>query len=706
MRVLLLYIFLGFIATLYILGFDHLSFTNHHWLMSSTDMTSDLISWKYYKEDIWRFPIASNPNYGMDIASGIVFSGAVPFLSVIFKLFSDLLPYNFHFFSLWIFICFFLQSYIAFLIIHQKTKNLSFSILGSLFFLLSPIFIHRIPMHLSLSAHWLILLGIYIEIKTDHSKKLFYWTSLILLSALTHFYFTMILFGMFILFVLNENLIKLNIKKLIIQISLPMFFLILTMYIFGFFEVPYTDALGYGYGHYKLNLASIINPVSESPKNIISWSLILPKISTSWGERIEGFSYLGIGGMILLIFGILSTFFNFKEFKKKKYRPYFIIVILFTALALTNRISYGSNVLIEFELPKYIYGIMSLIRASGRLFWPVYYLLFFGSIIMLYKNFSKKKSLYILLLIFFLQVIDIYPGLKKYFNSNAFKTEKNEIDTLFWNKLSEENQILKTTYLNNETHFLMSLKEILISKNFDRTDIAKHARYNRKKASISRSNLYKSFDAGIIEKNTIFVIDNKNHLRNLKYLFENKDVGFFLKEKVWVFVPDKKEEMSNFDKNELDKYGPLNFLKKDKLIFKFKDEQSIHGFGWSHNLSSSSPGMWTEGNISTLLFRFDNKTNEDYLIKIKLGSLIAEKDKPVNFSININDLYNQKFSLKSINDLDENSIKLKINKDQINGGIHYIKFLIDNPISPLELFESPDARKLGLLVESMEILSQ
>ena len=89
-----------------------------------------------------------------------------------------------------------------------------------------------------LSAHWLILLGFYIETKNESPKKTFYWTALISLSALTHFYFTMILLGMFFLFVLNEHLINLNIKKLITQISFTFIFLFITMYIFGFFEVP------------------------------------------------------------------------------------------------------------------------------------------------------------------------------------------------------------------------------------------------------------------------------------------------------------------------------------------------------------------------------------------------------------------------------------------------------------------------------------
>ena len=135
--------------------------------------------------------------------------------------------------------------------------------------------------------------------------------------------------------------------------------------------------MGYGYGYYKLNLTSIINPISETPNGIINWSLFLPEIPKSWEEgEGEGFNYLGIGGIFLLIIGIFYIFFNFTEFKKKKYRPYFLIIILFSLIALTNRISFANNLLFEIELPKYIYGILSIVRASGRLFWPVYYLFF------------------------------------------------------------------------------------------------------------------------------------------------------------------------------------------------------------------------------------------------------------------------------------------------------------------------------------------
>jgi len=365
--------------------------------------------------------------------------------------------------------------------------------------------------------------------------------------------------------------------------------------------------------------------------------------------------------------------------------------------------SFANILLFEIDLPKYIYGILSIIRASGRLFWPVYYLLFLGSIIIIYNKFSRKKSLYILLLLFLFQLIDTSEGLKNYFKLNAFEKEQTEIDYLFWNRFNKKNQILKTTYLSNETHLLMSLKDGLLSQNFKSTDISTHGRYNRKAASISRSKLYKAFDEGIFEKNTIFAIDNKNHLRNLKYLYENKNMGFFLKDNIWMIVPGEKNEMTNSEKYELNKYEPILLTSGEKKVLNIRDEQSVHGIGWSHSNFSSNAGIWTEGNISTLLFKIDEKTNKNYTIAIKLASLFTKKNENINFSININDLIFKKFSLKNIDDLNENLIQLKINKEIIPSSICYIKFIIDNPISPLELLQSPDARKLGILVESIEI---
>ena len=85
--------------------------------------------------------------------------------------------------------------------------------------------------------------------------------------------------------------------------------------------------------------------------------------------------------------------------------------------------------------------------------------------------------------------------------------------------------------------------------------------------------------------------------------------------------------------------------------------------------------------------------------------IITKNNEPINFTIEINDNFSKRFSLKNINELKENSIFIDTDKILLKDKIVYIKFIIDNPVTKLELLESPDARKLGLLVESIELIN-
>jgi len=694
--------FLALISSFFLLGINNLSFINSDWL-GARDATADLISWKFFKNDIWRFPLGSNPNYGLDVSSGIVFSGAIPIMAIIFKIFANQLPDGFHYFGLWIFICFFLQSYIAFIIIYNKTEDVYFSFVGSLFFLLSPILINRMGLHLSLSAHWLILLGFYIESKKKLFNKNIYWAALISISSLIHFYFTIMLLLIFFIFSIND-LKKVNFKQFFKKIFFVLISLTITMFIIGYFNVPFTDALAYGYGNYTLDISSIFAQSSSTVSGKIDWSLLMPN-TPMLGQ--ESFAYLGMGGILLLIFLILFCITNYKNLiKNKKILPYFLIVVIFLIISISNKIYLFGNLIFDFEIPKIIYGPLSLVRASGRLFWPVYYLIILYSIIFLYKKFSKKNSLIILLIIFFIQFIDIYPGLKGNLNSNSFMKVKKTEENLFWKNITNNSSLIRTTYLNNETKFSLPLREVLMSSSIKKTDISTHGRYNRKQASISRSNLYKSFNQKKFPKNTIFAIDNLNHLRNLKYIFDKEDIGFFFRNDSWIAISGYKNQMLKSDKKQFEKYTPINLKKNTIKNFNFYDENSIHGLGWTHNNLQNNKGMWTEGNISTLLFKIDENVSDTFMIKIKLKSLITKRNELINFEVNINDLLVKKFNLKNVNELNENSIFIKVNKNIIKDDIVYIKFIINNPITKLELLRSPDARKLGILVENLELIDQ
>ena len=112
---------IGIIFTVFFLDITNSSPKSVEWF-NSYDLKSDYLAFKFFINDVWRFPIGLNPNYG-EISNSIVFSGAVPILSFIFKLFKNFVPDNFHFFSIWIVLCFFFQFFFAYKIIYYLNKN-------------------------------------------------------------------------------------------------------------------------------------------------------------------------------------------------------------------------------------------------------------------------------------------------------------------------------------------------------------------------------------------------------------------------------------------------------------------------------------------------------------------------------------------------------------------------------------------------------
>ena len=73
----------GLTFTLLFLGPLNIGFENTTWF-NSYDLKSDFLALKFFLNDDWRFPLGSNPNYG-ELSNSIVFSGAVPILSIIFN---------------------------------------------------------------------------------------------------------------------------------------------------------------------------------------------------------------------------------------------------------------------------------------------------------------------------------------------------------------------------------------------------------------------------------------------------------------------------------------------------------------------------------------------------------------------------------------------------------------------------------------------
>ena len=516
-RLNIFFLSLSIILSIYLFGFKYFNPTNTSWLFWG-DLPTLQTGWNYFRIDEWRFPIFSNPNYGIYLNNNLIYTDSIPLFALFFKIFNFILPDNFQYFSLWILFSIYLQGLISYLTIFKVTKSKKYSLIGSMFFIFSTIMIHRITQFPAHFGHWIILLFLYTEL-IDKNKKFIIQNLVILLSLLINFYFTLILL---MIFYINQiyNLIS---KQKYINSFLKQCFLVLisvipAMYIFGYFQISPDDGLGWGYGFYNLNLNSFFNPLGET-HTPINWSNFLYVKPLQNGE-IEGFSYLGVSGLIFLVLFFKHIFFEKKNIIFEPRCVLLITIILFF-LSLSNNINFGDTTIINFPLNKYLYGLASLFRSSGRFIWPVYYLIFIIGIISIYIHF-QKKSIFILLILLSIQLFDLSSGFKHYFNGNQYKVTsiENNIDYEYWNKISKQFESLRLLKPKNHTLIYKKLSPILIKNYFKSTDVVYLSRVNREIIAEERYNIKnKILDKNLNQfENALFVTDDNS---SVNYLYHN-----------------------------------------------------------------------------------------------------------------------------------------------------------------------------------------
>ena len=681
---------ISFLISLYLLGFGNLNFLNKNWLYLG-DLYQYQIGWEFFRNDSWRFPLGLNPNYGLEFGTSIAYTDSIPLLAFIFKLFKNFLPENFQYFSLWIVLIIYLQLLFSYLIIFNLTKNFYFSVISIFFFILAPIFLHRSGIHLSLMGQWIILFSFYIELNNSKSKPILRGINLIL-SSLIHFYFTIILIilnSLTYLFLLIEK--KSLYKKVIIEIILIYPLLLITMYVAGYFMIRPEDGLGGGYGYFNLNLNSFFNPSGFNNSNSFNWSILMPKQPLNNGEY-EGFSYLGIGGFFLLFFTILSFFKNIKEFfiSKKEILSIFLVFLVF---AISHNINFGEVNFITIDLNNVILGILSSFRASGRLIWPVYYLIFILGIFFIFNFFSGKKRFIILIFLLLTQLIDLSSGLRQYYkgnqynyiSENVFKNEDN-----FWKSLSSKITTLRSIEFRNQSDLYYDLRNVFLNYNFKKTDIVYLARYNRKKAPLNNYGLIESFLNKEIDifKETAFLTKDLNIVRNIHFLY-GKNLYYYFRNNIWIITSQYIVKPNNMEIIK-DNLEIKNIVLNKKINF-INSKNLNYGFGWN----KQSRGLASDGNYSSIIFKMDNKNClENFYLKLNIENYFNEIKSDFNLHLN-----NEILSKKNLS-----FIPLEINCENIQNN-HILEFTYQEPISLRELKKGLNYSKRSIILKEIEIIN-
>lgn len=433
---------LGSLVFGWIYGIDVIKVTNIAWLLDSSqteglwDLTQHYLGWEFYRQSAWHFPLGLMDGIYSEPVS-IVYTDSIPLFAFVCKLLSPLLPAKFQYFGLFELMCYALMGGFGALLMRAFSKKSSFCLLGAFFFVISPVMQKRAFYHTALSAHFLIVAALCLWIFRDALRKkgkhyTLHWTILLCLSAMINAYFTPMILGIWLCSMLQEFLAESKdmrialLRKILVQVPVALGFLLLVCYLMGYFYGDVSAATT-GLENLSFNLLQFVNPGNDlcviHHRNYLfstqNYSALLPTLPTISGWQEEGFAYLGVGVIFLLVLCIVYGIMQMLRGGIEKIRAswgisIFLGMVIFTFLALSPTATCGIKTLYHIAYPDIIYQALSVFRSTGRLIWPVYYgLLALGlyGMVHLTKNWKKTYVYGLWIGLVFLQIYDLMPGM-------------------------------------------------------------------------------------------------------------------------------------------------------------------------------------------------------------------------------------------------------------------------------------------------------
>ena len=421
-RAALLGAVIGAVCFLLVYGLKTLNVMDDSWIFAAYDefdIIQRYMGQVYLRASDWSFPLMMADKLAAPDGTITVFTDSYPLVMVFVKLLSPFLPAVFQIEGWCVLAHFALQGAAAALLAQRVRADWVFCALATIPFTLSPILLERAFRHTTLSAHFIILLSIYAYLEYSDALSRgerprlpwIFWVLGVLSVGSSPYFLPMCM--IFALAVVVEDVrYRRRILYPVLWFAGCCVSALLFAYLFGSVGHGVSASRG-GYNYFSLNLNALFNPTSTGGYR---WSLFLPVRPQTAGQY-DAFNYLGLGMLIAAaLFGvqflvlIVRTKGALRAFVSRWWAVGAVCVFL-TAFALSNIITFDLIDLI-IVVPQKLLDLCGIFRASGRLFWPVYYLIMLFVVHRAAHVFSAPRTAALVLAaVAFVQIVDLSPAL-------------------------------------------------------------------------------------------------------------------------------------------------------------------------------------------------------------------------------------------------------------------------------------------------------
>lgn len=387
-----------------------LDVTNDAWLLQGIqgpDMYQHYAGWVFYRNSPLTFPLGCAEAMS---GAAVSFTDSVPVAAIFFRLFGSLLPPVFQYFGLYNLLCMMLQGTAAALLLELFFDDIARILLGTGLFLMQPVLIDRLFRHTSLASQFLIVFALYLYFlnKRKGYRYRIGWLILSGLSITMHPYFVPMVMAMLFADTLSHVVRTKRWAHAALFLVCNIALALLVGWAIGAFSSA--GAVDETYGFWSMNLNALWNPASAYVQE--SCSAVLPSLARLGGNA-DGFNYAGLG---VLLFGAVGGIYwlIFRARKKAggllwEHGALIFVCVCLTVFAVTHIVSFGGEILFSLPLPLAIVRLLSTFRASGRMFWPVGYLLLL-CVIVFWGRRKKPWGIVCVALLLCLQAWDLSPS--------------------------------------------------------------------------------------------------------------------------------------------------------------------------------------------------------------------------------------------------------------------------------------------------------
>ncbi|WP_242096749.1 DUF6311 domain-containing protein [Sphingomonas sp. CROZ-RG-20F-R02-07] len=363
---------------------------NTGWLIRGTDNGENALGAHAY----WHDPAAgaSLRTATLNAPDGVplLYTDSNPLLTLTVKPFAALLPGDAQFVGPFVLLSLILQALVAWLLLRRHAPGPLALWVGVVLLAFPPTLANRF-VHMNLMAHWTFLAALWLFLDAERGHRLRWWAPLIAVTAMIHSYLLVMVgaiwaSAMLVRFVDGDRRTR---WATLVQ---TIFILALVGVIARWLGVGEQVPAG-NFGVFAMPLDALWNP------GLDNFSNLLPTRARSTEQSFEGFQYLGAGGLMLVAAAIaIARIRPAREGERavaQRLRGLVPALIVLAILAIAR-----------LPLPPVMLAILDPVRASGRLFWPIGYVLVLMAVLSVYRL-SAERAAFVLIGAIALQVIDL-----------------------------------------------------------------------------------------------------------------------------------------------------------------------------------------------------------------------------------------------------------------------------------------------------------